>query len=985
MHDVRDLRQAPSDLLQAALLGRIAAVSARWVHACVQERKLVPTSEHRWNTILDHRHCLAGVVATLSRVPCDERKQLHELITRHGGAVRPQLTSACTHVVCGVLSGEKVRRALTTANVHIVPTCWVKNSIQKGVREDEALYRPQQVLEAASDSHDMSVLAGYGVNVFQGKNFFVADSPDAVQIKDQILRCGGALTHNPENSCYIISDFALLHEDGGNDNGLDTGVEQAQTSAHTPKLHRSSYWVSECCNFRTSEWSPASLKPRSLLFQPFPRGELAREDKDGQGRTKVICVSGYVGVWRMALKELIKRSGATQANSLTKKCTHLISFSGNTQKHVKALEWGVKVVNHLWLHDSLVTWRWQCETGYERVCGKEVLDNGWWSELSADQWEEKCVLFVDPLLLPESGPVQEKTERARSRGGLLPLPVCDLSPLWPERSSAHASQVAAQVPSSKLLVPQEADVTRDAEACATDSGAREKASCLAGKRSVRTRSKTPELRREADETHARKPRTKGSPQDTCLTVVPTHLALPAKLGTSVNFRSGSERLNSAKPGQQQKIEIEDRHACGDDETNLGCSEVVLLDGCKQDGTRRYSKKALRDSDHDAAGVGAAEGQSRSQHKDEMEGVGGSHSGQDKIAGAASGKGGTPRGTCFQPCSRTPCAEASGTDSMLQGEKRLRRQSSRVKEPCKPWYPGQIQDDEKTPQTNKEVVVVSKKRARAGGWKEDSHARSSKRGRGAQGTCVQEPTTGPQRHDAAQTPQSATGQGTEMVIMVCGTSAQRKHLASAILTLGNATSVSSHVFIAEATHVLAEGLKRTEKLMCACAKGLWVMRPEWVLDSMTSGRWLPEEDYEWTSSQRDHSADTCVSDRDLWLGVPRRSRLLWQDRQLRIFKGKSVLILPGSFPPPEVLQKVIVCGGGHASLIQGDVSPAEVAKEAVSIRATHLILSHRTDVGGCRQFKLALSGTRTKITKGKFITDVVCEQKRPKEADYLPLV
>ena len=36
----------------------------------------------------------------------------------------------------------------------------------------------------------------------------------------------------------------------------------------------------------------------------------------------------------MALKELIKRSGATQANSLTKKCTHLISFSGNTQKHV---------------------------------------------------------------------------------------------------------------------------------------------------------------------------------------------------------------------------------------------------------------------------------------------------------------------------------------------------------------------------------------------------------------------------------------------------------------------------------------------------------------------------------------------------------------------------------------------------------------------------------------------------------------------------
>jgi len=33
---------------------------------------------------------------------------------------------------------------------------------------------------------------------------------------------------------------------------------------------------------------------------------------------------------------------------------------------------GVQVVNHLWLHDSIMTWSWESETGYLAECGKEV-------------------------------------------------------------------------------------------------------------------------------------------------------------------------------------------------------------------------------------------------------------------------------------------------------------------------------------------------------------------------------------------------------------------------------------------------------------------------------------------------------------------------------------------------------------------------------------------------------------------------------------
>jgi hypothetical protein len=58
---------------------------------------------------------------------------------------------------------------------------------------------------------------------------------------------------------------------------------------------------------------------------------------------------------------------------------------------------------------------------------------------------------------------------------------------------------------------------------------------------------------------------------------------------------------------------------------------------------------------------------------------------------------------------------------------------------------------------------------------------------------------------------ATTQQSEKVIMVCGSEAERKQLAAAIVTLGGATSVSSHYFDMDATHVLTTRHKnKTEK-------------------------------------------------------------------------------------------------------------------------------------------------------------------------------
>ena len=42
--------------------------------------------------------------------------------------------------------------------------------------------------------------------------------------------------------------------------------------------------------------------------------------------------------------------------------------------YCQAIEWGVKVVNHLWLLDSITVWRWEPEAPYLAACGKEMLE-----------------------------------------------------------------------------------------------------------------------------------------------------------------------------------------------------------------------------------------------------------------------------------------------------------------------------------------------------------------------------------------------------------------------------------------------------------------------------------------------------------------------------------------------------------------------------------------------------------------------------------
>ena len=54
------------------------------------------------------------------------------------------------------------------------------------------------------------------------------------------------------------------------------------------------------------------------------------------------------------------------------------------------------------------------------------------------------------------------------------------------------------------------------------------------------------------------------------------------------------------------------------------------------------------------------------------------------------------------------------------------------------------------------------------------------------------------------------------------------------------------FVEGATHVIAGYPNTGEKYMGGLMTGKWLLRPEYIQDSHTSGRWLGEMDYEWSS-------------------------------------------------------------------------------------------------------------------------------------------
>lgn len=72
-----------------------------------------------------------------------------------------------------------------------------------------------------------------------------------------------------------------------------------------------------------------------------------------------ISLSNYVGEGRLYLENLIAAAGAECTKTLKQENTHLVTAHVNSEKCNAARDWGLQIVNHLWLEESYAKWKLQ--------------------------------------------------------------------------------------------------------------------------------------------------------------------------------------------------------------------------------------------------------------------------------------------------------------------------------------------------------------------------------------------------------------------------------------------------------------------------------------------------------------------------------------------------------------------------------------------------------------------------------------------------
>lgn len=111
--------------------------------------------------------------------------------------------------------------------------------------------------------------------------------------------------------------------------------------------------------------------------------------------------------------------------------------------------------------------------------------------------------------------------------------------------------------------------------------------------------------------------------------------------------------------------------------------------------------------------------------------------------------------------------------------------------------------------------------------------------------------------------------------------------------GNLTDVG-----ADCSVLVTDQIKRTEKLLCAVAKGVPVVSPSWLQESKKSGSFLDPWQFVINDADREKQWDFSLI------------KTLQSAKKQPLLKGLKIHVTPKVKPPPELFQQVIESAGGE---------------------------------------------------------------------------
>ncbi|KAJ5168293.1 uncharacterized protein N7482_003887 [Penicillium canariense] len=455
------------DLATKAL---VPVVKPSWVHNSLAKRKLANPRQHS----PDPRLFLSDVVVACGDIPEGDKDAIIGGVLAKGGLYSPRLTGMVTHLVDLTVESDKARLVQTKKlRVKIVLPHWFDDCLKLGQRIDERPYTlpDPEVLRAGPEvpirSNENKGLAGASTpepsimltpasishptdksSVFAGKSVML--SPDLgigshlLESIEAVLNRGGAtVTSKVDDADWLVCRFR-------------EGFVY-RTASRLDKVVGNLAWLYHLITFNT--WT----RPLNRLLH-YP---VSRTPIPGFEGLK-ISLSNYVGEARIYLENLITAAGAECTKTLKQENTHLITAHGTSEKCSAAREWGLQVVNHLWLEDSYAAWKlrpvsdprynhFPPRTNLGDVAGQKMLDHdvleqNFFSPEDMEPPSPPCAMRVKDQNTASMQPPAEKPPKESDK-------VCETAHGTPQPKGKTSRQPSdhkkAQTPVRSRLIPDD--------------------------------------------------------------------------------------------------------------------------------------------------------------------------------------------------------------------------------------------------------------------------------------------------------------------------------------------------------------------------------------------------------------------------------------------------------------------------------------------------------------------------------------------------
>ncbi|KAL1629878.1 regulator of Ty1 Transposition [Neofusicoccum ribis] len=335
----------------------VHVVKPDWIADSLRRGKPVNPRSHSPDPCL----FLSDVIVTCADdIPEGDQEAIIGGVLAMGGQYSNAVTKMTTHIVALTLENDKceLARAKNLKSKIVLPH-WFDDCLKLGKKIIETPYElpnpqilsrnpnaplthhPSEAIKGATTPTPQGLPSPVSfsapnttrsLDVFDGKKIKLSQdlniSPRIRNTIEDIVRTGGGALVNNIGDTDI---YVCLYRDG------DDYVQASQAGKEVGNLSWLYYLVTY--NLWTSPM-------RRLLHYPVPRNGIPGFQKHK------ISISNYVGDARVYLENLTKACGAEFTRTFRQDNTHLVTAHSQSEKCTAAQEWGVHLVNHMWLEES---------------------------------------------------------------------------------------------------------------------------------------------------------------------------------------------------------------------------------------------------------------------------------------------------------------------------------------------------------------------------------------------------------------------------------------------------------------------------------------------------------------------------------------------------------------------------------------------------------------------------------------------------------